>query len=187
MTRSLRGFCGGLSQRPLGGALFGIMGDKLGRQKALTILLMAIPTTLLGCLPTHDQWGWASAASLVFIRLLQGISVGGEFTGSISFLVEKAPGGKRGFYGSWTTFGVMGGMLLGSGVGALATSVLISEQIHQYGTAQLIPPKKRGSKMPPLFLFRFFSTLSLISETPLFFPYTFRASEVSSIFRWDSA
>ena len=128
-------FAAGYLMRPLGGVLFGIMGDKLGRQKALSmsILLMAIPTTLLGCLPTHDQWGWASAASLVFIRLLQGISVGGEFTGSISFLVEKAPGGKRGFYGSWTTFGVMGGMLLGSGVGALVTSVLTSEQIHQYG------------------------------------------------------
>ena len=128
-------FAAGYLMRPLGGAFFGIMGDKLGRQKALSmsILLMAIPTTLLGCLPTHDQWGWASAALLVLIRLFQGISVGGEFTGSISFLVEKAPDGKRGFYGSWTTFGVMGGMLLGSGVGALVTHILTPEQIHDYG------------------------------------------------------
>ncbi len=128
-------FAAGYFMRPLGGLLFGIMGDRLGRQKALSmsILLMAIPTTLLGCLPTHSQWGWASAVFLVFIRLLQGVSVGGEFTGSISFLVEKAPDGKRGFYGSWTTFGVMGGMLLGSGVGALITSILTPEQVQHYG------------------------------------------------------
>lgn len=128
-------FAAGYLMRPLGGVFFGIMGDRLGRQKALSmsILLMAIPTTLLGCLPTHAQWGWTSAALLIFIRLLQGISVGGEFTGSISFLVEKAPDGKRGFYGSWTTFGVMGGMLLGSGVGALITTVMTPEQVHQYG------------------------------------------------------
>jgi len=107
-------FAAGYLMRPLGGVLFGIIGDKLGRQKALSvsILLMAIPTTLLGCLPTHARLGWVSAVLLVFLRLLQGISVGGEFTGSISFLVEKAPEGKRGLYGSWTTFGVMGGMLL---------------------------------------------------------------------------
>jgi MFS transporter, MHS family, proline/betaine transporter len=128
-------FAAGYLMRPLGGVLFGIMGDRLGRQKALSmsILLMAIPTTLLGCLPTHDQWGWAAAASLISIRLLQGISVGGEFTGSISFLVEKAPHGKRGFFGSWTTFGVMGGMLLGSGIGALITNILTPEQVHHYG------------------------------------------------------
>ncbi len=128
-------FAAGYLMRPLGGVLFGIIGDKLGRQKALSlsILLMAIPTTLLGCLPTHARWGWVSAILLIFLRLLQGISVGGEFTGSISFLVEKAPEGKRGFYGSWTTFGVMGGMLLGSGVGALVTNVLTPEQIHDYG------------------------------------------------------
>ena len=128
-------FAAGYLMRPLGGVLFGIMGDRLGRQKALSmsILLMAIPTTLLGCLPTHQQWGWVATASLIFIRLLQGISVGGEFTGSISFLVENAPRKKRGFYGSWTTFGVMGGMLLGSGIGALITNILTPAQIHNYG------------------------------------------------------
>ena len=128
-------FAAGYLMRPLGGLLFGIMGDRVGRRKALSmsILLMAIPTTLLGCLPTHSQLGWVSAALLVFIRLLQGISVGGEFTGSISFLVERAPDRKRGFYGSWTTFGVMGGMLLGSGMGALVTSVLTPDQVHHFG------------------------------------------------------
>lgn len=128
-------FAAGYLMRPLGGFCFGVIGDKLGRKKALvlSILLMAIPTTLLGCLPTHAEWGWVAAALLVFLRLLQGFSVGGEFTGSISFLVEKAPAGRRGYYGSWTTFGVIGGMLLGSGVGALVTRLLSPDQIHDFG------------------------------------------------------
>lgn len=128
-------FAAGYLMRPLGGFFFGIIGDKMGRKRALvlSILLMAIPTTLLGCLPTHEEWGWVAAALLVLLRLLQGLSVGGEFTGSISFLVEKAPDGKRGFYGSWSTFGVIGGMLLGSGVGAIITSVLSPSQVDQFG------------------------------------------------------
>lgn len=128
-------FAAGYFMRPLGGLVFGIMGDKLGRQKALSmsILLMAIPTTLIGCLPTHASLGWLAALLLILLRLLQGISVGGEFTGSISYLVEKAPEGSRGFYGSWTTFGVMGGMLLGSGVGALVTTLLTHAEVHDYG------------------------------------------------------
>ena len=128
-------FAAGYLMRPLGGFLFGVIGDKMGRKRALvlSILFMAIPTTLLGCLPTHAQWGWVSAALLVLLRLFQGLSVGGEFTGSISFLVEKAREGKRGFYGSWSTFGVIGGMLLGSGVGALITTILSPHQINQFG------------------------------------------------------
>ena len=110
-------FAAGYLMRPIGGVIFGHIGDQHGRKKALiiSVLLMAIPTTLIGLLPTYDTVGWYSAALLVLLRLLQGLSVGGEFTGSISFLVEKAPKGKRGFYGSWSTFGAFGGMLLGSG------------------------------------------------------------------------
>ena len=128
-------FAAGYLMRPIGGVIFGHIGDKYGRKKALTIsvLLMAIPTTLIGFLPTYVNIGWYSAALLVILRLLQGLSVGGEFTGSISFLVEKAPKGKRGFFGSWSTFGVFGGMLLGSGIGSIITSVLSTEQLHDFG------------------------------------------------------
>lgn len=128
-------FAAGYLMRPIGGIIFGHIGDRQGRKKALliSILLMAIPTTLIGFLPNYDSIGWYSALLLVILRLLQGLSVGGEFTGSISFLVEKAPKNKRGFYGSWSTFGVFGGMLLGSGLAAIITTILSQDQLHDYG------------------------------------------------------
>jgi len=128
-------FAAGYLMRPIGGVIFGHIGDRQGRKKALTIsvILMAIPTTLVGLLPTYENIGWVAALLLVILRLLQGLSVGGEFTGSISFLVERAPKGKRGFFGSWTTFGVFGGMLLGAGLATIITTVLNEQQLHQYG------------------------------------------------------
>jgi len=121
--------------RPIGGIIFGNIGDRQGRKKALmiSVFMMAIPTTLIGFLPTYEKIGWVSALLLVFLRLLQGLSVGGEFTGSISFLVEKAPKNKRRFFGSWSTFGVFGGMLLGSGLASIITGVLSTEQLHDFG------------------------------------------------------
>lgn len=128
-------FAAGYLMRPIGGIIFGNIGDRKGRKKALTIsvILMAIPTTLVGLLPTYEKVGWVAALLLVILRLLQGLSVGGEFTGSISFLVEKAPKGKRGFFGSWTTFGVFGGMLVGAGIAAIVTSVLTEPQLQSFG------------------------------------------------------
>ncbi len=128
-------FAAGYLMRPFGGIIFGHIGDRCGRKKALflSILMMAIPTTLIGLLPTHQQIGWYAALMLTILRLLQGLSVGGEFTGSISFLVEKAPEGKRGYYGSWTTFGVMGGMLLGSTIAAVVANILTPEQLYEFG------------------------------------------------------
>ena len=128
-------FAAGYVMRPLGGAILGHIGDRHGRAKALffSILLMAVPTTLIGVLPTYKQIGWTAALFLIILRLLQGISVGGEFTGSISFLVEKAPDNKRGFWGSFTTFGAFGGMLLGSSVSSLFSSLLTTAELHDYG------------------------------------------------------
>ncbi len=128
-------FAAGYLMRPIGGIIFGHIGDRKGRKKALliSILMMAIPTTLIGFLPTHATIGWYAALLLVILRLLQGLSVGGEFTGSISFLTELAPKGKRGFYGSWTTFGVFGGMLIGAGLSAIITSVFSVRQVHEFG------------------------------------------------------
>lgn len=128
-------FAAGYLMRPIGGIVFGHIGDKQGRKKALliSILMMAIPTTLIGLLPTYDSIGWYSALLLVILRLFQGLSVGGEFTGSISFLVEKAPKDKRGFYGSWTTFGVFGGMLIGAAIAAIITAVFTTTQVAYFG------------------------------------------------------
>jgi MHS family proline/betaine transporter-like MFS transporter len=128
-------FAAGYLMRPLGGVIFGHIGDRKGRKKALliSVLTMAIPTTLIAFLPTYDDIGWYAALLLVILRLLQGLSVGGEFTGSISFLVERAPKGKRGFFGSWSTFGVFGGMLLGSALASIITSALDNTQLYEYG------------------------------------------------------
>ncbi len=128
-------FAAGYFMRPFGGIIFGHIGDKYGRKKALflSILMMAIPTTLIGVLPTYQQIGWYAALLLTMLRLAQGLSVGGEFTGSISFLVENAPKGKKGYYGSWTTFGVMSGMLLGSLIAAIVTNILPYTQLYDFG------------------------------------------------------
>jgi MHS family proline/betaine transporter-like MFS transporter len=111
-------FAAGYLARPIGGVLFGQIGDRLGRKRALqlSIVLMAVPTTLIAFLPTHAQVGILAPVLLVILRLAQGISVGGEFIGSCCYLVEAAPTGRRGFFGSWSTFGTIGGMLVGSAI-----------------------------------------------------------------------
>ena len=107
----------------------------LGRTRALqlSIFLMAVPTTLIAFLPTHATVGVLAPVLLVILRLAQGISVGGEFIGSCCYLVEAAPSGRRGLFGSWSTFGTIGGMLLGSAVATLIQDVLSPEQIHAWG------------------------------------------------------
>src|SRR5262249_59798927 len=90
-------FAIGFLMRPLGGIVFGHIGDKLGRKTALqwSVLLMALPTTAIGLLPTYAQVGFAAPVALTFIRMLQGLSVGGEYIGSMSFLAEHAPNERR--------------------------------------------------------------------------------------------
>src|SRR5688572_24515300 len=79
--------------RPLGGIVFGWIGDTYGRQRALVIslMMMAIPTLLIGCLPTYSSLGIASPLLLCLFRICQGFSAGGEHTGSAVYLAEHAP------------------------------------------------------------------------------------------------
>lgn len=121
-------FAAGFIMRPLGGVIFGHIGDKIGRKNALlwSIYLMAIPTTLIGLLPTYAQIGWVAPLLLTLIRLAQGLSMGGEFTGSMVFVVENAQQGNRGLYGSWVVFSLLIGILVGSAV-ATTTCYLLSE------------------------------------------------------------
>lgn len=128
-------FAVGFFMRPVGAVIFGIMGDKLGRKRTLeiSVIMMAIPTTLIGVLPTHEQVGILAPILLTLIRLIQGVSVGGEFTGSISYVVEQAPYGRRGFYSSWTVFSLLGGILLGSAVSGLVTNILTPDQMLSFG------------------------------------------------------
>jgi len=128
-------FAAGFLMRPLGGVVFGHIGDRVGRKAALTIsvLAMAVPTFLIGILPDYATLGPAAAVLLVILRMIQGLSVGGEYTTSIVFLVEGAGREHRGFAGSWSGFGATGGVLLGSGVGALVTLTLSPDDVHLWG------------------------------------------------------
>lgn len=121
--------------RPLGGALFGHVADRFGRKRALVIsvILMALPSFAIGILPTHAQIGIYASLLLVFMRILQGLAVGGEFTTSIVYLSEAAPKGKRGYFASWSMAGANGGLLLGSLIGAGVSFLLPTEQLNDWG------------------------------------------------------
>jgi MFS transporter, MHS family, proline/betaine transporter len=135
LIASFGAFAAGFLMRPVGGFIFGHIGDKIGRKKALvlSVMLMAIPTGVIGFLPDHATIGVAAAVLMVLMRMLQGLSVGGEYTGSIVYLSEHAPDKKRGFFTSWTLFGAVGGILLGSGVSALISHLLTDAQISDWG------------------------------------------------------
>jgi MFS transporter, MHS family, proline/betaine transporter len=128
-------FAAGFLMRPLGGVVFGHIGDRVGRKAALTIsvLAMAVPTFLIGILPGYATLGPAAAVLLVLLRMIQGLSVGGEYTTSIVFLVEGAGRNHRGFAGSWSGFGSVGGILLGSAVGALVSLTLSQDEADRWG------------------------------------------------------
>lgn len=128
-------FAAGFIMRPLGGLIFGHIGDKIGRKNALlwSIYLMAIPTTLIGLLPTYEQIGWLAPLFLTLIRLAQGLSMGGEFTGSMVFVVEHAGQNNRGIYGSWVVFSLLLGILVGSATATFTCYFLSEEQLLAWG------------------------------------------------------
>lgn len=128
-------FALGFVMRPIGGILFGHIGDRFGRKTALrySTLLMAGPTTLIGLLPTYEQIGLWATILLTLCRVLQGLSVGGEMIGSISFLAEEAPPGRRGFFSSWAGVTGSSGSLVGSGVAALMHGLLTPEDLLSWG------------------------------------------------------
>lgn len=124
-------FAAGFLMRPLGAAVFGWFGDRYGRARTMqiSVAMMALPTLLLGLLPSYAQAGLLAPTLLVLVRILQGLSVGGEFSSSVTYLVETAPEGKRGLTGSWANIGSMTGSLLGVGAAALVTSAFDAETL----------------------------------------------------------
>jgi MFS family permease len=102
--------------RPLGGVIFGHLGDRRGRRWTFmaTLMLMGACTFLIGCLPTYDQVGWLAPALLVVLRIGQGFSAGGESAGGSTMTMELAPPGTRGFHASWTICGANAGIVLAS-------------------------------------------------------------------------
>jgi MFS transporter, MHS family, proline/betaine transporter len=128
-------FAIGFIGRPMGALIFGHIGDRSGRKRALmaSVMMMAVPTMLIGLLPTWSQIGIAAPILLVVLRLFQGLAVGGEFTTSMVLLVEGAQQTRRGFVGSFASFGAVGGMLIGSAVGAAITGFLPASAIALWG------------------------------------------------------
>ena len=128
-------FAVGYFMRPIGGILFGHFGDRIGRQKTLTytILLMSVPTVLIGLLPTYHQIGILAPILLILLRMVQGLSTGGEMIGSISFVFESSPAKHRGL----TTAAVWGasgfGFLLGSAAVAFLTTHMTQSQLLHWG------------------------------------------------------
>jgi len=125
----------GFVARPLGGIILGRVGDTHGRKTALliTIALMAIGTVLVGILPTYAAIGVAAPLLLVVARLMQGFSAGGEWGSSTAYIVEWAPAGKRGLYGSFQQMSVVAGLLLGSGIAALMNTIFTPDQMDAWG------------------------------------------------------
>jgi MHS family proline/betaine transporter-like MFS transporter len=111
--------------RPLGGLVWGPLGDRLGRQKILasTIVLMAGATFCVGVLPGYATIGILAPIGLVVLRVIQGFSTGGEYGGAATFMAEYAPDRKRGLCGSFLEFGTLAGFTLGALL-ALVTEVL---------------------------------------------------------------
>ncbi|MEQ8146153.1 MFS transporter [Streptomyces sp. OP7] len=121
--------------RPLGGMVFGPMGDKVGRKKvlALTMILMAIGTAAIGMLPTYAAVGFWAPLLLILFRLLQGFSTGGEYGGASTFIAEYAPDRRRGYFGSFLELGTLAGYTGAATLVVALTAWLGSDTMDAWG------------------------------------------------------
>ncbi|WP_051249497.1 MFS transporter [Inquilinus limosus] len=128
-------YAAGFFARPLGGLLFGAIGDRYGRKQALvtTLLIVGIATFVIGLMPTYQEIGIWAPLALLFIRLLHGFGIGGEQGNAILIMCEHAPSPRRGFFGSWVQIGAPAGFVLPLGIFALLTSTLSEEAFLSWG------------------------------------------------------
>ncbi|MFI6344436.1 glycine betaine/L-proline transporter ProP [Streptomyces sp. NPDC050560] len=121
--------------RPIGGMVFGPLGDKIGRKKvlAVTMMMMAIGTFAIGLIPAYRTIGFWSPALLILFRLVQGFSTGGEYGGASTFIAEYAPDKRRGFFGSFLEFGTLAGYVCASGLVVILTVLLDDGQMDGWG------------------------------------------------------
>ena len=124
----------GFIGRPLGGIVFGHFGDKIGRKAMLltTLIMMGIPTVLIGLLPTYESIGYWATFCLVVLRFIQGMAMGGEWGGAVLMAVEHAPEGGKGFWGSLPQASAGGGLLLAS-LALGAVSLLPEATLFSWG------------------------------------------------------
>lgn len=129
-------FAVGFLMRPVGGWLFGLLADKKGRKYAMTlsVLLMSFGSLLIALTPSYQSIGIAAPALLLMARLLQGLSVGGEYGTSATYLSEMATADRRGFYSSFQYVTLIGGQLIALGIQLIMQQFLLSEeQMHSWG------------------------------------------------------
>jgi MHS family proline/betaine transporter-like MFS transporter len=121
--------------RPLGGFIFGPLGDRIGRTKvlAITVIMMAAGTTVLGLLPSYAAIGIAAPLLVLLVRLIQGLSTGGEYGGAMTFIAEYSADRRRGFFGSWLEFGTLTGYALGATLVTVLTTALSPDQMVSWG------------------------------------------------------
>jgi MFS transporter, MHS family, proline/betaine transporter len=156
-------FAIGYLMRPIGGVFFGVIGDKFGRRVALSsaVICMAIPTAAIGFLPSYETMGIISTSLMIVVRMLQGLSMGGALTGSISFVIEHTTKKHRGIAGSISMSSICIGILLGSTAAYLTRAAFSPEQFNEWGW-----------RLPFIFgIFIFFAGLYIknhTDETPLF-------------------
>lgn len=156
-------FAVGYCMRPLGGIFFGVIGDRFGRKVALSLAVtcMAFPTAAIGLIPSYESIGITATTLMILLRMIQGLSMGGALTGSISFIIEHTPKHQRGLIGSVPMASICVGILLGSGVSILVRSLMSPEHFLDFGW-----------RIPFLLgIFIFFAGLYIrkhTTETPLF-------------------
>lgn len=128
-------FAVGYLMRPLGGIAIGHVSDHYGRRAALIVAItaMAVPTFLIGLLPGYAVLGIAAPILLTVLRMVQGLSLGGEHPSSMVFLVERAPEGRRGFMGGLAACGAIVDLLLGSATGALLAALMSADALAEWG------------------------------------------------------
>ncbi|WP_153100773.1 glycine betaine/L-proline transporter ProP [Paraburkholderia hayleyella] len=121
--------------RPIGGMVFGPLGDRIGRQRvlAMTMIMMALGTFAIGLIPSYTSIGILAPVLLLVARLVQGFSTGGEYGGAATFIAEFSTDRRRGFMGSFLEFGTLIGYVLGAGTVTLLTALLSQEALLSWG------------------------------------------------------
>lgn len=132
---TLLGYAVSFIFRPLGGAIWGPLGDKIGRKRvlAMTILLMSGATLAVGLIPSYAQIGIWAGVLLFLFRVIQGFSAGGEYGGAATFMAEYAPRNRRGFYGSFLEVGTLAGFSGGAAFVLVLTQLLDETQMQEWG------------------------------------------------------
>lgn len=128
-------FAIGFLSRPIGGAIAGHLGDRIGRKALLagSLVVMGLASTAIGLLPNYATIGGFAVVALIVLRLIQGLASGAEWGGSAVLSVEHAPRGLRGFFGSFTQIGSAAGMLMATGAFALVQAITTDEQFAEWG------------------------------------------------------